>query len=810
MPFGILAQAQEVTLRGTVADPLNNNQPVGYADIVLLKGDSIIAGTETADDGTFVISNVKAGMYLLKASFTGYTDATKRINIKGATPDVNVGTIALKANVEDLQTVEIVTQADQVKFEVDKKVFSVDQNIVAAGGSANDALQNIPSVQVDNDGNVSLRNNSNVEIWINGKPAGLTEDNRGQILDQMPAGTIQSIEIISNPSAKYSSEGSAGIINLVMKKDRKAGYFGNVNFGLTYPLQSKLGEIAGGNINFNVGKWEGYFNLGIRNMYNASESFSDRDYLSKSGDVDSTLNQKGKTEMNMFGLMSRLGLTYHLNNKNSVGVSGYFFNGSMSSDNLTSYLKYNNLTTLQDYSRLNNTDGDQNSGNAMLDHTFKYDDKTELHSTLAYSSSKMYGEANYLNSGINIPANLRDQYQTSNNRNQTIELKSDFSKSITKLTKIEAGINARVQDRNSYSETENFDGLSFQPVPSLTDDYKYHEQVYAAYGTYGTKVKELSIHAGLRGEYTIVDNTGNGIENPTKDYFELFPTAFLSYSLPKQNEVQLNYTRRINRPRGRQLNAFKDVSNPTSISYGNPDLDPEFTNSIELNHLKAWDKLSFSTSLYYKYTTDVIQRVRFLDVYGVMNTTYMNATKSQSSGLEFVAKSSPTKFLNLTGTLNGYYYQLLATDFTPESAAEPVHIDGSSSLSWNFRLLANVMFSKTFTGQFTANYQSPRVVSQGENGQEYSFDLGLKKTFWDKKLSLAFTVRDIFATKRDVSDTESDDFRQHSESWRYAPNFRLTATYNFGNNGNGKKANAKKGKHNNGDLLEDDNMMEEY
>jgi outer membrane receptor protein involved in Fe transport len=802
--------AQRVNIEGIIFDQ-SKNIPLEFVSVMLLKPDSTIYnGANTDQNGNFVILDVESGSYTVRATYLGYQSLSKKITIKGGNQLVKLGTLYMKEDNNVLDELVVVAQGPQVKFEIDKKVFSVDQNIAAAGGSTLDVLQNIPSVDVDTDGNVSLRNNSNVEIWINGKPAGLSDDNRGQILEQMPAGTVESVEIISNPSAKYSSEGSAGIINLVMKKDREAGYFGSVNMGLSYPLHSKLGEIVGANVNFNTGKWDGYFNVSMRNMFNTSENFSDRDYLDENGTISRSLHQEGKSENNMLGLMSRLGLNYQLNDKNLLGVSGYYMNGKRDNESQTSYLEQNSTDILYDYLRKNNTNGRQNNGNAMFNHIYKYDKKTELNTTLAYSFSKMNGEANYLNLGNNVPSNLKDQLQSSNSKNQTVELKSDFSKTITQLSKIETGINARIQNRDSYSETENFDGTSFQIIPSLTDDYLYKEQVYAVYGTYGTKLKELSIHAGLRGEYTIVDNEGYGIKNPTKKYFELFPTAFLSYSLPKKNEVQLNYTRRINRPRGRQLNAFRDVSNPSNISYGNADLDPEFTNSLELNHLKSWDKLSVSSSLYYKYTTDVIQRVQFLDYAGIMNTTYMNVSKSQSAGLELVGKSPVTKFLNLTGTLNVFYYELFPSDFSTPLAPETVHIDGSSSFSWNFRLLANMMFSKTFSGQFTGNYISPRTVSQGSNEQQYSFDLGLKKTCMNKKLSLSFTVRDIFNTRKDISDTETTDFTQHSESWRYAPNFRLTAVYNFGNNNN-KKSNGKKGKNGSENLLEEDNgMMEEY
>ena len=317
-------------LTGKVIDA-GSKQPIDFANVSIMQGDNLITGTITDEKGNFSIE-VADGQYTLVVSFMGYSEQRKDITIAGK--HLAVGRISLKEDTQVLRDVEVVAQGSSMRFELDKKVFTVDQNIASAGASVTDVLENIPSVDVDQEGNISLRNSEDVEIWINGKPAGLNSENRGQVLQQMPAGTIEKIELITNPSAKFSPEGSAGIINLVMKKDRAAGFYGSVQAGIDYslakPWTTPPGANAGLNINFNAGPVDGYFNVGYRYHSSNGGSTTDRYNLNGTGSekldsslIASHLTQEGLQTHGGGGMFARAGLNFRLAEGHTLGVSGF-------------------------------------------------------------------------------------------------------------------------------------------------------------------------------------------------------------------------------------------------------------------------------------------------------------------------------------------------------------------------------------------------------------------------------------------------------------------------------------------------------
>lgn len=788
---------KSISIKGTVIDE-TIDEPMSFVSVVLFKDSVSTKGVITDESGKFEINDISPGKYSLRAIFMGYQTYQRNINLTGNNAAVNLGKIYLKEDAQLLKEFEIVVQATQMTLDIEKKTFSVDQNIAAAGGSITEVLENIPSVEVDTDGNVSLRNDSNVEIWINGKPAGLTEDNRAQVLEQMSAGSVESVELITNPSAKYSPEGSAGIINLVMKKEREAGYFGSVNAGLDYAIGAdKPGERAGVNFNFNAGKFDGYINLGFRNTYNGSNSKTDRYYYNESSDTIGILNQRKEQENNMLGITGRVGLNYQINDKNTVGVSGFIMGGGRDSEN---HIDYFRDKPFRDYIRDNDSDNERNTGNVILDHAVQFNKNIEWRSSISYSFYNSDTESSYVQQEKNDDVASKNQIQDLKQNNSNIEFKSDFTKRIGKTGRLETGVNIKTQSRESFSETSNMIGTNYVPDNEMFNDYSYEEELYALYANYGAQINKFAVQAGLRGEYIRINTATNDNSSPVKEYIEPFPTVFFSYSLPKQNEIQLNYTRRINRPRGNQLNSFRNTSDSTNISSGNPDLEPEFANAIEFNHIKSWQDHILSSSLYYRYTDNVIQRVRFLDE-GVMNTTSINISQSQSLGFEFVSRNTFTKFLNLTTTLNLYYYKLNDSKYTTPMG-EMVDMQGNDNFSWTIRSIANLMFTKDFSGQITGNYRAPQTISQGSQKGMYTVDLGLRKTFLDKNLKIALSVRDVLHSRKSESETESAGFWQYTETTRFGPTFRLTATYNFGRN-NKKKADRNNSNGNQHEEVED-------
>jgi len=782
LSFMTLSIFAAMGVQGKIVDAATKS-PLGFVNVTVFREGSKVpvAGVTTDIGGTFSISSVNNGIYVLRVSFVGYNTLSLPLKISEA--PLNLGVLQLVENSKVLAEVEVIGQGSQMKFDIDKKVFSVDQNIAAAGGSATEVLQNIPSVDVDNEGNVSLRNNANVEVWINGKPSGLTVDNRAQVLQQMPAESIESIEIMTNPSAKFNPEGTAGIINLVLKKNRKAGYYGSVSSGLMFPDGGKPGGSLGASINYSSSKVDAYANIGYRAMSMQGGGWNERTNYNV---ADTTqLRQDNIMNRSFSGLFMRAGVDYHFNAKNTLSLSGFGMNGG---GNSTSEINYK-LTDLSDYSVLknyarNNTEtGDHPGYNVNLDYRHDFEKKdTYLTTSLSYSGSTRGGDSRYIQTD-NLSAYKSDITQTSDNTNKELQFKLDYTNKLSESSKLEVGWQSNKQNR--LSQASAIDNLTQTPQPAYLNDFDYNEQIHAAYVTLGNRFNKLSIQGGLRAEYMwkqseYTSATQSQKLNP-QTYFELFPSMYLAYTLPKNNELQLNYTRRVNRPRGRQINPFRNFSDSTNISYGNSELLPEFSSSMEFNYLKSWDNHSLSSSAYYRFTDNVIENVRFMNA-RTMESTYMNVTKSQSTGLELVAKNRLFTILNLTSSVNLYYSKMDSSVYVnPYTPSISTTIPGQDSFSWSARIMANLMFSKTFSGQISGGYEAPELIAQGKENASYSIDMGLRKTFFDRKLSLNLMVRDLLNSRKHNSTTWGDGFYQRSESSFHGRMVGVTVSYNFGN-----------------------------
>ena len=771
------------SIKGLVVDAADQS-PLDYVNITLFKDGSIkpITLVSTDTNGAFILPTIENGKYNVRLSYVGFTTVNQTVEVKNTS--VNLGVIKMEADSKKLGEVEVVGQGSQMRFEIDKKVFSVDQNIASSGGSASDVLKNIPSVTVDNEGNVSLRKDGNVEIWINGKASGLTADNRAQVLQQLPAESIESIELMTNPSAKYNPEGSAGIINLVLKKERKAGYYGSVSAGLIYPDGGKVGQNLGANINYSSSKFDAYINLGYRAMNFQGGGFSNRYNKNKAG-IDSTLISQNNIMNNSFGgLFLRAGIDYRLDSKNTLGLSGFGMAGSGNSTNTINYKQIDLLTntTQRDYSRTNTGSGTRPSVNMNLDYSHEFDKKgNTFMSTLSYSNHVRGGDNRFEQSDLPTPFN--DVTQRSTDKNNEIMLKGDYTNKLTESSKLELGWQNTVSNRLS-----NASGLYTQTsvqLPAYKNDFNYDEQIHAAYVTYGNKIGSFSIQGGLRGEYfwkKSTNTTAIGQQTiPAKSIIQFFPSMYLSYELKNKDEIQLNYSRRVNRPRGRQINPFRDYSDSTNISYGNPDLSPEYSSALELNYLKNWENQMLSASVYYHNTTNVIERVSFLNG-GTMENTYMNLSKSQNTGLELVSKNRIFTILNLTTSVNLYYSKLDASVYqNPYNLSLTTTIPGQNNFSWSANMLANFLLSKTLSGQITGEYESPELVAQGTEAARYSIDLGMRKTFMDRKLSVSLMARDILNSNKHSSTTSGAGFSQTSETFFHGRMVGVTFSYNFGN-----------------------------
>lgn len=752
--------------------------------------DKIVQGSVTGSDGNYMIGGLKKGEYVVTFSYIGYEEVSKNISISSDNQILSLGELTLEEDANQLGEVEVVAKRPQMRFEIDRKVFDATQDIAAEGGSASDLLSNIPSVEVDNEGSVSLRGNSSVTIWINGKASGLTADNQADILDMMPAGDIKQVEVITNPSARYSPEGTAGIINIILKDDRKPGYYGSVKVG----ADTDGGYQASGNINYSSSKVDAYANLNYRNREFKGGGITSRLNTTDNSFLDQT-NDSKRQHNNWFG---RFGATWHITKSddlafNVTGMTG----GGDNSENI----HYNSIdsqkNTIYTSDRMTNGDSDMKMYNLELNYVHKFSENSNIDLMVSNNQWRRDGMNIFRQSTVytdpSQTANPLYQTQENDIKDKTWEVQADYTNKISDMARIEAGYKGIFQ-RNA-SPVDTYTGTTAEDIrqdESLYNRFLYNQDVHALYMTYGGKWNKLSYQAGLRGEYWRVDTrsldfdqefNGKASETFEKDYFKLFPSAFISYALPKNNELQVNYTRRLRRPWGGQLNSFRNISDASNISFGNPELTPEYSHSFELNYIKSWESgHTLSLSGYYRSTDDVIQRIRFLNTEdNVMYTTSENVAKSQASGLEIVGKDKLFKILDLTTTVNLYYSKLDGFSYLPQGAETPVIGDTDESFAWNVRMIANLSLPWGVSLQGTGNYNSKQLMAQGHREPNYSVDLGLRKSFLSDKLTLSINARDLLDSRKFRTVTAGDGFWQDSENWRGGRRVGFTLTYNFGN-----------------------------
>lgn len=797
--FGCLS-AQNVVIKGVIKDA-DDGEPLGYVNVVLTKPGqkTPIAGAVSNDQGAFVLSKISNGKYQIAFSFVGYTTINKLITATGK--PIDLGAIIMSEDTHTLGEVQVRAQGPQMKIDVDKKTFTVDQTIAAAGASTSDLLRNIPSVDVDNSGNISLRNNSNVEVWINGKPSGLTADNRAEILEQMPAESIEKVEIITNPSAKYDPEGSAGIINLVLKKDRKAGYYGSVTAGGVYPDKGKMGYNLGVNLNMSSSKVDAYVSIGLRQRDMSGGGWVTRNNINpQTGATVSTLKEDLTNGRTMHGPFMRAGLDYHLDDKNTIGFAGFLMLGSASIPSDINYQLFDtNNDLLDQFSRNTSTSGNRHIYNIDLNygHNFNKDGSTQILNTLSFSNNPMKSFAGHTQyDALDGLGNVTsDQDQETRGESQRVEFKSDFTQKISDKSHVEAGVDGYyTRQYTDISGTTN--GI---PDPTLANDFDYHQANYAAYATFTDKWGKFGAQLGLRGEYSDIWFTSDN-QNYDIHYLQPFPSLYLNYTFDKDDQLQLNYTRRLNRPRGFALNPYINTTDTTSWTFGNPKLTPEYTNSLELNYLKSWDAHSLSASLYYRYTTNVMQSVAWMEN-GIMMNTTVNGSETETSGLELIVKDNFFRFLDLTTTFNLFYSDLHQSQFVEDN--QTIVIPAQQSFSWNVKSIANMMLPADFAMQIIGNYNSPYIIAQGKNYGNYSVDFGLRKTFFKRKLMANFTIRDIFNSRHDKVKSWGSDFTQESYNYYNGRMTGITLTYNFGSNKSSKKKVRKPDQDDN-----NDNMMD--
>jgi len=772
-------------INGILLDEETQNA-VDFVNVTLFKKGStkpfIVKVSDT--NGHFSFTDLTPGTYRLETNLLGYISYQKEITVAAGT-DHNLGNITLKTDSKLLKTVEVTGIRSNMKLDIDKKTYTVDQTIAAAGASASEILKDIPSVEVDAEGSISLRNSASVTVWINGKPSGLTADNRGQVLEQMPAENIDRIEVVTNPSAKYSPEGSAGIINIILKKDRKSGYYGSVNAGVNYPW----GKNFGVNINYSSSRLDAYANVGLRdNEHTGNGTTKRRMYNLEKSPIDTTyLNSQAERTHGGNGLFMRAGMDYHINDKHTLSLSGFIMDGVRKSESRI-YYEYldNNLNLTRQQLRNSTGESGNKNYNLSMDYQWEIGENHSLQANLSRGNRSNSDENAYdqedKNSNFEI-INNSYQIQKGPSSSEDWEFKADYSKTFSENWKVEAGIQSEWESR--FSDNDIFNGIAsgngwiIPTNPDIKNGFDYQEQQHAAYTTLTGKISpKFGYQMGLRAEKTVVSFKSldiNGESAPTdKNYLDFFPSLFLSYNISKGSDIQLNYSKRINRPRGRSINPYVDISDSTAIRSGNPDLNPEYAHAIEMNYLKTWQNHTLSSSIYHRITNHVIQDVKYMDN-SIMYQKPYNITNTTSSGLELVSKDKISKMLETTTTINLYHSTLDGFNY------RGFDYRGTKGFSWNMRMNGTFIFPKSFTAQLSGFYSAPRIVAQGESNALYSMDLGLRKSFLNNKFQLSLNARNLLNSFKFENNTWGPAFYEETSNRFFGRDLRLNLTWNFGN-----------------------------
>ncbi len=774
--FVCQAYSQQITGQTTEE---NGQTELGFVNVALYQGQDnakLVKGTTSDLDGYFKIDGVAFGNYMLELSYVGYKSVRFPVVLSEKKKDIALGKIKMEEDSQLLDGVVVRGQRSQMRFDVDKKVFDVSQSIISEGASASDALSNIPSVTVDHEGNISLRNNENVTIWINGRPSGLTEDTRAQILEQLPADGIESVEIITNPSARFSAEGAAGIINIVMKKEKKTGYYG----GVTANADTQGGYGVSANINVNYNKIETYASAGWKARRFSMEQEIERETFDTQ--AANSLNQSIKGDMKGDSFFARAGLTWHATKKDQFSLSGSTNVGTRAFDKSVKTIAGmgNNL-------RLTNEDNPMTSYSLSMDYLHTFDKGSNLKIAASYDHTNRSKDAIYTQyDGTLEPVGIPSiQIQDAPGGHKEWDMQLDYTKAFSEFLRLEAGYKGNIRTfQSDMISWQGGDRVDSAIEPSLTNDFSQDMQIHAMYLSFAGKWDKLSYQAGVRSEYTDQTTYSRGWnESATtrnqKDYIRFFPSAFLSYALTESQELQLNYTSRINRPHGRQLNPFLQISDSSNISFGNPELEPEYTSALEMNYIKNWEKHTLSASVYYRMTDNLRQRISYLQG-NTVYTTYDNVTQSRRAGMELVGKNRLFDWLDLTSTVNLYYYKVDGYTYAREGIA-PITLKGQEDFSWDARLIANAMLPWGMSLQLSGNYNSATYSPQSKMHDRYWFDAGLKKSFLDRKLNVSISCRDILNSRLWKTTTYGQNFTQYSESRWGGRQGAITISYSFGN-----------------------------
>ena len=798
-------EQQPIKITGTVLDK-DNGLPLEYATLVLhsVKDPKKVTGGITDLDGKFEVETLP-GKYNISVEYISYK--TYKLAEQELTQSTDLGTIKLALDVAQLEGVEVVGEKTTVEVRLDKKIYNIGKDLTTSGATISDALNNVPSVNVDVEGAISLRGNENVRILINGKPSALAGFGSTDALRELPADAIEKVEVITSPSARYDAEGTAGILNIVLKREKTLGFNGSVNVNIGYPSQSSMSV----NANLRTDKFNVFNTLGYRYNESPGHAFYENSY--NNGQYDQINENRDYTRSGK-GFNNNFGVEYFFNEKSSL--TGSFFMRFQDGDDLTeNYSDYfeNGLLTRQSFREEIELEDEENYQFSLNYVNTIDDDGQKLTADLQYSNgdevenSTIDDNNTFPNTSLNT---LESVYQ--NEIDDEYLVQADYVLPMGDA-QFEVGYRGTFEREITDYKLDSLDRSTNQFVTNedLTNKFNYQENVNALYTQYGNKFGKFSFLAGLRlentqlkGEVTsdfdtsaIEDALGEDIDlNFDKNYLGLFPTLNLIFEIGEMENVSLGYNRRINRPRGRFINPFPSRSSRANIFQGNPDLDPAYSNSFDLGYLKRWDKLTLTSSVYYKRETNSFEYIQeatgqtTTDSVRIIRSLPINLSSNERIGAEAGVLYNPKKWLRLNGSVNFFQFS---------SEGEHNGTDyGTDNTSWFARFSSKVSLPKKIEWQTNAFYMGPRQNAQTETKSMLSINLAFSKDIMKDKGTVSLNVSDLLNSRKRQSYTVSDDFTSRSEFQFRPRSINLSFRYRINQSKERDRKNGRGGNENGG------------
>lgn len=768
------------TLKVYVVDEAS--KPIEYANVRVLNtsDSSVVVGGYTLSNGEVTIEEIPYGDYIGEITFFGYKNYyLKNISFSKSDKKLVFENIQLsKLKNQNFEEVVIEGKTPLMESSIDKRTYNVEQDMTTMGGGLTELLNNIPSVEVDNDGNVSLRGNGSVTILIDGRPSAMSSGDGA--LEGIPASAIERIELVTNPSAKYDPDGTAGIINIVLKKKKLRGI--NLNVDLTAASE----KLYNGNVGFNArtNKINFYANYSFRYREGYRNNFNERTSLINDTVVFLEQDRLG-TDFRRSHTV-KIGSDFFLSDRQVIGISASgTYNDRIRRGDQINYESFNG--DLNKYWERDMYDP-RNRQSLDINADYKLDFKEEKGNFIVALTQSVgdelaigeFEEYYYNPDGTPLENPYQFQNQERTEYESTFTASADLVRSINKKIRIDAGLKAIISDDKESNYLEYYDTISDMvvPDPNVNNELSFTQEIYSAYGIFGHQLADrFKYQLGGRLEQAFSNprllTTNESFEN---NYFSFFPSAHIVYGDKKMGELFLSYSRRINRPRAFQLNPFPRYSDPLNLRQGNPSLGPEYINSYEIGYEKIWKKLSLTNTVYFKETVDRIQRIRQFYDDGRSVTTFANVDESYDLGLEIIGTYSPFDWWKNMISINAFESRLAA------------NVNGvdlrNRGISWNAKWNSTFyMFNKTTTVQINAQYIAPRYTVQGVYQRNPGIDIGFNRLLLDKKLSIGVRLTDVFDQKGFYFEINNENVTQETRYKWTTRRIYFTLSYKFGNIG---------------------------